>query len=402
MTTPAAQEAPAKLRRPAPIGRTVFIAFMGLAIVAWIAIAIASNTRAPGVVGFLGAMFGGIFVFVLIAAVGGWVALKLSEPAAAAKIAIAIPEGADPALAPHLAELETYRADVMRQVKERSAWRVPLAMAVGLAMWTAFVLGGHEGGVADYIFVMTMFGIAGYLWVSHELTLKYATLYREKVLPKLAATFGDLSWRRASKPDLARLKAEKVFRGDFTTTVENEIAGMYRGLNLSLVEVRLRSDPKVEDKWAFDGLLVRIVLARDTGATTAVIADGATLGNLRDRLLANGRQRAALEDSEFERLYETYSDNPAAARALLHPALVAALKRLRQHPRFGPPMLFCLGAELTLAIPRAARREFFAPPGFGSATASTETLVRLREDIAAVLPVADALIDLNHRSAPLT
>jgi hypothetical protein len=76
MTTQAAQDIAAKTQPAAQIGRVVFIAFLGLAAIAWIGIAVAANSRTPGD-RFCAAVFGGSLL-ALIAAVGGGIALKLS------------------------------------------------------------------------------------------------------------------------------------------------------------------------------------------------------------------------------------------------------------------------------------------------------------------------------------
>lgn len=199
-------------------------------------------------------------------------------------------------------------------------------------------------------------------------------------------------------PDLARLKAEHVFRSFGEAYATNELAGTYRGLPINIVELKLMSaEEKKKDEAVFDGLLIDIDLRRDTGATTAVVSDEGMFGNLRDRLDSSGRQRVKLEDVEFERVYEVYSTDQIAARALLHPALMEKLLQLGRRSDFGRPALLCTGSRLTVATPKAIGRALFEPPSFTKAAANRETLLRLRGDIETALGLADALVDLDHR-----
>lgn len=399
MTTQAAQDIAAKTQPAAQIGRVVFIAFLGLAAIAWIGIAVAANSRTPGLIGFAAAVFGGFFVALLIAAVGGGIALKLSEPRTSAPPSPMM--GADELggeMHAILTDLETYRQHVTQQVKERSAWRVPACAGVGLCIWTLTALAGAPGGTMDFIVVMVVGGFVGYFWSVKELSQQYAKLYRERVLPRLAASFGEITWRDAVMPDLARLKAEHVFRSFGEAHATNELAGTYRGLPINIVELKLMSaEEKKRDEAVFDGLLIDIDLKRDTGATTAVVSDAGAFGNLRDRLDASGRQRVMLEDVDFERVYEVYSTDQIAARALLHPALMERLLQLGRRGDFGQPVLLCTGSRLTVATPKAMDRALFEPPGFTKPAANRETLLRLRGDIEAALGLADALVDLDHR-----
>lgn len=399
MTTPAAQNIEARSEPGAQIGRVVFIAFLGLAAIAWIGIAVAANSRTPGLIGIATSVFGGFFVALLIAAVGGWIALKLSEP----RRSNHLPQVMDAQelggeLHAILADLEAYRSHVVQQVIERSAWRAPACAGVGLCLWTLFALTGAPGGAMDFLAVMLFGGFIGYLWSVRELSQQYAKLYRERVLPRLAASFGEITWRDAVMPDLARLRAERIFRAFGEARATNELAGTYRGLPINIVELKLMSaEENKKDDVVFDGLLIDIDLRRDTHATTAVISDAGAFGNLRDRITTDGRERVKLEDPEFERLYEVYSTDQIAARALLHPALIERLLKLGQRGDFGRPVMLCAGSRLTVAAPKADGRALFEPPGFTKPAANRETLLRLRGDIEATLGLADALVDLDHR-----
>jgi hypothetical protein len=50
-------------------------------------------------------------------------------------------------------------------------------------------------------------------------------------------------------------------------------------------------------------------------------------------------------------------------------------------------------------MPKRMGRNLFEPPSFQKPAASRETLIQLRNDIAAVMAAADAVIDLDHRFA---
>lgn len=396
MTTQAAHHTTAKAPQPAQIGRIVFAAFLGLAAIAWIGIAVSANARMPGVVGVLTSIFGGFFLALLIAAIGGGIALKLSEPERVRLQPVSL-DGLDPELAATLSDLEIHRVEIVRQVKERSAWRVPACAAVGLCVWTLAGLIGTPGGVADFVMIMIIGGVIGYLWSSQELSKQYAQLYRQRVLPRLAASFGEITWRPAVMPDLARLEAEHVFRAHGAAYAENELAGTYRGLPIHIVELKLNNPDKQKETPAFDGLLIDVQLERDTGATTAVVTDGGMFGNFRDRLSANGREQVKLEDPEFERAYEVYSTDQVTARAFLHPALMEKFLKLGRLRSFGAPVMLVSGRRMTIAAPKTITHSLFAPPSFAQPAASRQALVQLREDIAAVLSVADAVVDLDHR-----
>ena len=66
-------------------------------------------------------------------------------------------------------------------------------------------------------------------------------------------------------------------------------------------------------------------------------------------------------------------------------------------PAPGAPVMLVSGRRMTIAAPKTITHSLFAPPSFAQPAASRQALVQLREDIAAVLSVADAVVDLDHR-----
>lgn len=393
MTTEAAHTSAGKAPPPAQIGRVVFIAFLGLAAIAWIGIAVSANARMPGIVGMVTAIFGGFFLAVLIAAIGGWIALKLSEPYAAPRTMAA--DGLGSEMSAILFDLEAERQEAMRQVKERSAWRMPACAAVGLCIWTLLALVGAPGGLLDFVVVMLLGAIAGYAWSSREQAREYTAFYTGRILPRLAASFGEITLRPAVMPDLNKLRTEQVFRTFVSASAGAELAGTYRGLAVHIVELKLEA-PTADGKKSesvFDGLLIDIGLKHDAGAAVLSGADGGAFGNFSGRMTANVRPRVTLDDPEFERVYQTYSPDADAALALLHPSLRQSLLRLARLQDFGAPALMASGRRLVIAAPKVAPASLFSAPGYAQADAGRDTLLALREDIAAVLAVADAAAD---------
>jgi hypothetical protein len=114
-------------------------------------------------------------------------------------------------------------------------------------------------------------------------------------------------------------------------------------------------------------------------------------------LKASDRQQVALEDPRFEAVYDVWSTDQIAARALLTPAFMERLLALSGSAANidGRPLVAARGNRLTLAIPRYGRDHFLAP-GFRKPAASRASLIALYDQIAGVLVVADAVIDLDQ------
>jgi hypothetical protein len=140
------------------------------------------------------------------------------------------------------------------------------------------------------------------------------------------------------------------------------------------------------------------MLPRNLSATTAVIVDGGTFGNLAERLRKRSLSRVRLEDPRFEARYEVYGDDQIGARALLTPAFMERLMALGDRPGFAMPVALAEGNRLIVAMPKAYSRDLFEPPGLRRKADGGRVLAELCSDIAAVLAVASSVIDLDHAS----
>jgi hypothetical protein len=369
--------------------------FMALGVVAGIALAVAAIVRNPGWEGILGGIFGGFFVGLLIMGAGAWISLTMMRTPR-------IPDttGGDEIeaqLRDVLTELEKTRLDTLEQINRRAMWRLPLGAGAGLLLWILSQYSDDPGDLSELVAFFVVGGIGGYIWASLALSSRYARLYKNNVLPRLAATFGELSYRHAVAPNLSELREESIFRRFDHVHADDELFGAHRGLPLNIVELKLDSGSGKNRRTVFDGLLVTIDMPRDTHAITAIVSDAGDFGNFAERMGKSGRKRVRLEDPVFEKVYEVYGTDQVAARALLHPAFMEKLLALGELADFGRPVVLCSGRMLQIAMPKRMGRQLFEPPSFRKPAASRETLVQLRKDIEAVLAAADAVIDLDHR-----
>ena len=211
---------------------------------------------------------------------------------------------------------------------------VPIGLAIGVLAWGATQLNREPSGLVELGF-LTFFGAGGgYFWASAVLAAQYTAAYKAEVLPRLAARFGALDYRKAVAPDAALLKKQRLFRHFDQMGADDEIFGSYRGVPISIVELTLTEQEGKHTKTVFSGLFTRITLPRTLAGTTAIVVDGGMLGNLRD---AFGGDRVRLEDPAFERVYQVFGTDQIAARALLTPGLYDALPATRRAHRLSAP-----------------------------------------------------------------
>lgn len=301
----------------------------------------------------------------------------------------------DAALADVLNGLEAARQEMAAEIAQRLRTRLPAGLAVGVIVWAYLQFKHHPPGLIELVTFAVAGATAGWLWASAALAELYSARYKQEVLPRLAASFGALDYRPVPDLDLAAMDRSHLFGNFDISHAEDEIFGRYHDVPISILELRLEKRHDKSTTIVFDGLLVRITLPRGLKGTTAVIVDGGLFGVLRDTLQQRS-ERVRLEDPAFEARYQVFGTDQIAARALLTPAFMERFMRLGERTGYGTPVALAEDNRLTIALPKAGFNDLFEPPSYTQPSASRTALARLHADIAAILLVADAVIDLDQ------
>lgn len=386
--------APAAEPRPA-LARAVLIAALAAGAVVFCAAVIASIRQNSGSGGVMTGIFAGLFGGLLVALAGAWFAMWLAGRSIATPIDTALGENLAASLADVLAELEATRRDLYAQAMARAARRVPLGMAAGALLWLLTRSAKQPGGVVELIFYLGIGGVAGYFWATSALDARYVRLYKDRVLPRLAASFGAISYREAVTPDLDKLRAEHVFADFNEHRCDDELFGNYRGLDVSIMELSLHKREGERRSTVFHGLVAQVTLPRNLSGVTAVIADEGMIDEVLAWTRRGGTERVRVEDPEFNAGWHIYGTDQIGARALLTPAFMERFKKLAQRPGFGKPLALADANHLLLALPRWGG-SLFKVPSFNKPAASRDTLIALHDGIVALLATFDAVIDLDQ------
>ncbi|MBC7520179.1 MAG: DUF3137 domain-containing protein [Sandarakinorhabdus sp.] len=386
------QPPPVTPRGNPALAKLVLLAGLALGLALWVFVISAGIAQGQVLTGIFSGLIGGLFV----AAAASWLGMRiLSPPAAPAKLDEAKADRVTAGLGAVLAELEAVRKSTVEQINARARLRVPICALAGLGLWLLPDSAGAPKDFSDLLGGIGFGALIGYTWAASKLGAAYRLLYKQRVLPLLAAQFGDLSWRVAVLPDLERFREAGIFEKWQSASADDELYGTHRNLPLSIIELRLTSSSGDSETVQFNGLLVEITLPRGLRGSTAIIASEGLIGKLREWIGRDGRSRVRLEDPKFDEIYEAWSTDQIAARALLTPAFMERLLALAARNGVGRPMAIADDNRLTMAIPRFGSA-LFEPPSYAQPAASRDRLVQLYDDIAAVLAVADSVIALDY------
>ncbi|TQV77769.1 DUF3137 domain-containing protein [Denitrobaculum tricleocarpae] len=168
---------------------------------------------------------------------------------------------------------------------------------------------------------------------------------------------------------------------------EGEVSGRYKGLNFSLLGAHLRYRGIESMQTVFHGLLVSFDMSKSFHGRTLVLRDGGLVGNFLGHG-GNKLERVRLEDLEFERAHEVYSNDEIEARDLLPRAFTDRLLELEEQ----------LAAKVRLAFDRNSllmsidrNRDAFSIGGLDAPLADKKRLREFVIDLTMIFDVVETL-----------
>ncbi|MDR2709822.1 MAG: DUF3137 domain-containing protein [Burkholderiales bacterium] len=317
------------------------------------------------------------------------IGVRLGEPDAAES---APPYEPDAALDAILVELETVRQQAKSEIAARAIKYIPIGALLGfglsLLFWGTYSRHGVFG-LGDLLQFVVVGALLGFGWSVKGLYEAYRQLYKQRVLPKLAAGFG-LDWRPA-QPPLDEFKRYHLFPRWDDAQSADEICGDYRGMPLSIFDLDLFVQSGKQRRAVFNGVVVALTLPRGLRGIT-VVAPQSLLGGFTEHLFDN-LQSVHLENPEFAKAFQVHASDQVSARALLTPAFMERFLELAS--AYGTPQALAEDRRFFIALP-VGRGSLFSPPSFNAPATARETLTRLHQNIVTYLHTVDAVIDLDQ------
>jgi len=236
-------------------------------------------------------------------------------------------------IAPHARDMEAKRQARVAAFYRRIGLSVPLIAVIAGALYTVGFLQDQPGWSALILIVGAI--LAG-VWI-HRPAAKHREELKDLVIAPICGFLGELEYSRAAKGgfDTERFEEAGVVGHYTRSKLEDLFTGRHRETGFRMVEAKLRrrrhGRRRSRSTTVFKGLLFDIEVPQSFSCRILLGSDKGGLinrmeGFFRDKF--GGMEATAFEHPAFEARYEVYSDDPAAARALLAPALLDSLVAL--------------------------------------------------------------------------
>jgi hypothetical protein len=157
-------------------------------------------------------------------------------------------------------------------------------------------------------------------WYIKRSILVYQNSIKDKIFPQILGFIGDFKFSTDVPPQVKKFKKSGLIPAFSVETNEDQITGMYKGVQLQLFETHLQ-------KWkyrgkrsrlvtVFNGLIINLSMNKKFTGKTVIKQDRGSVANWFGNKFS-GLENVQLEDPKFEEIFEVYSTDQIEARYLL-------------------------------------------------------------------------------------
>jgi len=303
-------------------------------------------------------------------------------------------------IAPHARDMEARRQGRVAAFYRRIGLSVPL---IALAAGALYTIGFLEGEPVWSTIILVVAAVAAIFWISRP-AAQHREELKDLVIAPLCRFLGDLEYSRAVKDgfDTGRFEETGVVGHHTRTKLEDLFAGRHRDTGFRMVEAKLRRRRRGRrssgSSTVFKGLLFDIEVPQSFSGRILLTTDKGGLVNRMEGFFRDtfgDTAPVAFDHPAFEARYEVYSDDAAAARALLTPALLDSLVALSEAAEETALRAAFVDGRFLLALP--TRKDLFE---IGKLHRSLE---HLEEDVKTLLDqvtLPHRVIDYLHGDRP--
>lgn len=208
----------------------------------------------------------------------------------------------------------------------------------------------------------------------------YKTKAKNIVFEKLLSFIGNFKMNKMKIKDTEYLRSLKVFNGLNFPNINNYILGKYGLLDIEIIEIQNKKS-EYNKSHIFQGVLIKIPsIKKFKNSTVIKIKDSKTNQNIGEKVNIN--------DSDFEKYYDVYSDDKVEAKYLITTSFMSRMVQLIKHEPGGNISVSFEYGNVNIAV--SSDKDWFEVPIMKPAT--DVTIYRpIVLEIISILKIIDSL-----------
>ena len=246
--------------------------------------------------------------------------------------------------------------------------------------------------VAFTTLILVSIGVAApFFWIFSPIW-SYEENIKKEIFPNVLNFFGDFKYHVETKKSVKEYYATELIPKHDTEIAEDHITGTYKDIKVDLFETKLSKDSDENSSTTlntvFDGIIVELSMNKSFSGKTVVKKDFGTVGNWFINK-STSLKKVKLEDPNFEKMFEVYSDDQVEARYLLTVTFIERLKELVEN--FGGKSIQCCFYNNKLLMMIPIEKDLFETGSIYEAEDFIDDSKSLLKELSLIFSIIDTL-----------
>lgn len=223
---------------------------------------------------------------------------------------------------------------------------------------------------------------------------KYESSIKSQIFPKILNFLGNFEYLAKNEAiNLDKYEKYGIIPSYSRSSCEDYIRGDYKSVNIELFEARLQRKQKNGYYTIFSGLIVKLSVNKNFNGKTLIKTDKGSVGNWFSQAF-NEFPRVHLEDPEFEKIFEVFSEDQVEARYLLTTSFMERLIEVRKI--FQSDKMQCSFLDQSLLMLLPIDKDMFEPGPITEPEDFIDDSKNLLKEMHSIFNICDTLkLDMN-------
>lgn len=239
--------------------------------------------------------------------------------------------------------------------------------------------GNHDSG-SSLKSAVFMFGLGWFTWFS--IKKSFENSIKEQIMPKLCKCYGKMKWSEGSYQK-GRVFEKSCVIPQYTSDEYDDIfTGIHKDVAFEIVESEYIRGSGKNQRTVFKGVIVKLAMNKNFISHTVIKPD-----SLRHVSPAKDLRHTVLEDVEFEKKFDVFTNDEVDARYLITPSFMERLNNMKT--AFKANSVSCAFYGDLLLVALSTNKDLFSICSLVKPVDDEQQYFQMYEEIVSIIKLID-------------
>lgn len=228
--------------------------------------------------------------------------------------------------------------------------------------------------------------------ISYKIIKGFENKIKKAIMPIFLKFFGDFEWSSKTFLDAQSIADSKLVNRFNMIIADDYFQGIYNNVKIIISEEKLKNS----DTTAFEGIFIKLDMNKFFNSHTIIkenIIKPSIINNLPNNFVGLGQTK--LEDPEFNKMFEVFTNNEVEARYIITTAFIERFKKLKKV--FNATHIRASFLNHSLLIALSCNKDMFSIGNLLKPIMDNHQINVLFEEFLAIISIID-ILNLNSKT----